>query len=68
MVLARDYADGGRESGLMAARVMRGENPASTPFQPVKKTRLIVNLEAARNCGFTLPPALITRADEVIGQ
>jgi ABC-type uncharacterized transport system substrate-binding protein len=68
VVLARDYGDGGREAGLIAARVMRGEDPASIPFQAVKRTRLIVNLESARSRGLTLPPALIQRADEVIGQ
>jgi len=68
VVLARDYGDGGREAGLIAARVMRGEDPASIPFQAVKKTRLIVNLESARSRGLTLPPALVQRADEVIGQ
>jgi len=68
VVVSRDYADGGREAALMAARVMRGESPAKIPFQPVKKTRLIVNLEAARDCGLKLPQSLIKRADEVIGQ
>jgi ABC-type uncharacterized transport system substrate-binding protein len=68
VVLARDYGEAGRESGLIAARVMRGENPASIPFQRVQKTKLIVNLAAARGYGLTLPPALIQRADEVIGQ
>lgn len=68
IVLARDYGEAGRESGLIAARVIRGENPASIPFQRVQKTKLVVNLEAARSYGLTLPPALIQRADEVIGQ
>ena len=68
VVLARDYGDGGRESGLLAARVMRGESPATIPFQLVSRTKLIVNLEAARGAGLTLPPALIKRAEEVIGQ
>jgi len=68
VVLARDYADGGREAGLLAARIMRGETPAAIPFQGVKKTRLIVNLEAARSLGLALPPALIKQAEEVIGQ
>jgi ABC-type uncharacterized transport system substrate-binding protein len=67
IVLARDYGEAGRESGLLAARVMRGENPASIPFQRVQKTKLVVNLEAARSYGLTLPSALIQRADEVIG-
>jgi ABC-type uncharacterized transport system substrate-binding protein len=68
VVLARDYSDGGREAGLMAARVMRGEKPASIPFQRVQKTKLIVNLETARSYGLQLPPALVQRADELIGQ
>jgi ABC-type uncharacterized transport system substrate-binding protein len=68
VVLARDYFDNGREAGLVAARVMRGENPAAIPFRSVSKTRLIVNLEAARAVGFTIPAALVKQADEVIGK
>jgi ABC-type uncharacterized transport system substrate-binding protein len=47
---------------------MRGESPATIPFQLVSRTKLIVNLEAARGTGLNLPPALTKRADEVIGQ
>ena len=68
VVLARDYRDGGREAGLMAAKVMRGANPATIPFQLVSRTKLIVNREAARDFGLRLPATLIKRADEVIGQ
>ncbi len=68
VVLARDYYDGGRESGLIAARVMRGENPAKIPFQSFTKTKLIINLEAARACRLEIPPALLQKAQEVIGQ
>ncbi len=66
--LARDYYDNGREAGLVAARVMRGENPSKIPFRSVGKTRLIINLDAARVINFNLPPALVKRADEVIGK
>jgi ABC-type uncharacterized transport system substrate-binding protein len=68
VTLSRDYFDNGREGGLLAARVMRGENAAQLPFRSVSKLKLIVNLEAARAVGFTIPPALIKRADEVIGK
>lgn len=67
-VLARDYRDGGREAGLMAARIMRGETPASIPFEPLRSTRLLVNLEAARAVGLTIPPAVVQRAARVIGK
>lgn len=67
VAVARDYHDGGRESALMAARVMRGAPTATMPFQMLKKSRLIVNLTAAREIGVTIPPAVIARADTVIG-
>ncbi len=66
VVVARDYYDGGRESGLLAARVMRGEDPATIPFQPTRTTRMVVNLRAAAVSGLKIPPSLVKRADRVI--
>ena len=66
VVVARDYYDGGRESGLLAARVMRGEDPATIPFQPTRTTRVVVNLKAAGVSGLRIPPSLLERADRVI--
>jgi ABC-type uncharacterized transport system substrate-binding protein len=68
LVLARDYFDSGREAGLVAARVMRGENPANIPFRVYDKNKLMVNVKAARDIELLLPPALIKKAKEVIGQ
>src|SRR5262245_11856981 len=68
VALARDYGDAGRESGLLAARVMRGENPAKIPFIPYSKTKLVVNTKAARHIGLTIPPAVVNKAEEVISQ
>lgn len=67
VAIARDYGDAGRQSALLAVRVMRGERPATIPFQSVGKTRLIVNPGAARRIGLTLPPDLVASADEVVG-
>ena len=66
VVVARDYYDGGRQSGLLAARVMRGEDPATIPFQPIRTTRVVVNLRAAAVSGLRIPPSLVERADRVI--
>ena len=66
VVVARDYYDGGRDGALLAARVMRGEDPATIPFQPIRTTRVIVNLRAAAVSGLRIPPALLERADRVI--
>jgi ABC-type uncharacterized transport system substrate-binding protein len=65
---ARDYYEGGRDAGRMAARIMRGENPASIPFQPLVKTRVLVRRDAARAVGLTIPPAVLEKAAEVVGE
>ena len=67
VVVARDYFDGGHAAGLMAARIMRGEQPATIPFAPLTKTRIIVNFDAARTMGLRIPPSVVQRASEVIG-
>lgn len=67
VVLGRDYHESGRLSGLLAARVMRGERPAELPFESVAKVRIVVNTTTARRLGIRLPPALMARADQVIG-
>jgi putative ABC transport system substrate-binding protein len=68
VVAARDYYEGGRDAGLMAARVMRGENPASIPFQPLRATRILVNPAAARAVGLTIPPVVLEKAAEIVGE
>lgn len=67
VVVARDYQDSGRHAALLAARVIRGENPGRIPLEDFGKTRLIVNLDAARALDIQLPPPLIRAAKEVIG-
>ena len=68
LAMARDYHDAGRQSAALAVRVMRGERPAGIPFQTVNRTRLIVNLTAARELGLRIPADLVSRADEAIGR
>jgi len=66
IVLARDFRDGGRESALMAARVIRGEKPSSIPFKLTTRIRLIINRKEARTNGLVIPPSVLKRADELI--
>ncbi len=68
VVLSRDYFDMGRDSGAIAAQVIRGSAPGSIPFHASTHNRLLLNPDAARECGLTLPPALVKSADKVIGQ
>jgi ABC-type uncharacterized transport system substrate-binding protein len=67
LVVARDYRDAGAAAALVAVRIMRGESPASIPFEPARETRLVVNKEAARIIGLHIPPSVLARAERVIG-
>jgi ABC-type uncharacterized transport system substrate-binding protein len=66
--VSRDYYESGREAGHVAARVMRGENPAGMPFIGFSKTKLIVNVGAAKAIGLTSPARIVGKADEVVGR
>lgn len=66
LALTNDHFDGGRESALLAARVMRGERPADIPYRSVSKTRLVVNPASAREVGLILPDSVLKRADQVV--
>ena len=61
-----DYFDNGYLSGQLVVRVMKGEDPASIPFQSLTKKLIHVNPAAAQRQGFTIPPSLLERADEVV--
>jgi putative ABC transport system substrate-binding protein len=50
----------------MAAKILRGANPAEMPIETPSKFEFVLNLKAARHLGLTVPPALLLRADEVI--
>jgi ABC-type uncharacterized transport system substrate-binding protein len=61
-----DFGENGREAGLLVAEVIRGKDPAQTPFRATTKTSRAVNLDNARRLGVSIPAEWVKTAQEVI--
>ena len=66
IIVARDYYDTGVKSGLIAARVLRGERIADIPFATASTLDYIVNLKTAAGYQIRIPQELIDKASRVI--
>lgn len=58
-----DYIDLGKKAGVMAAKVLNGQEVSSIPYETMTESKITINTDAATKIGVTIPQSIADRAE-----
>ncbi len=61
-----DYYLLGKQTGVIAARVLEGERPQDIPVESSEDLKIIINKKSAQILGIEIPEDILSKADEIL--